>query len=340
MTFRNPILGAGGSTLLRPAIQSPNYVAGSAGWAVKRDGSAEFNNIVIRGGTVESGTALYYDGTPAAGNLIMSIAASAGVDEFGNAYAAGLTLYSADGTINFDGTASTWNATPSGAGIQILVGGGSVSQSFAPSVVSGVTWDDGGIGANLASRLGTNTPQTFLSSPNNSASSGQHADISLYGAPQTSNGDVLTEAIIDAARTWVNSNIGWINGAWIKQAETWHTPTFSGTWSSTGTLNGNSTFRGLQYRKDAEDNVWILGGATTTGAGGSIFTLPSGYFNSSRRTLLPCYIFDSSAAAVVGGFAQVTETGIVNISATLSGVTIAAGDQVFINGKFPLGNVT
>jgi hypothetical protein len=99
MTFRNPILGAGGSTLLRPAIQSPGYVTGSTGWAVKRDGSAEFNNIVIRGGTVVSGLALYYDGTPAAGNLILSIAAAAGVDAFGNAYVKGLGVYKAAGTV-------------------------------------------------------------------------------------------------------------------------------------------------------------------------------------------------------------------------------------------------
>jgi hypothetical protein len=41
---------AAGVVLIRPALQSPDYVAGSTGWAVKADGSAEFNNITIRGG--------------------------------------------------------------------------------------------------------------------------------------------------------------------------------------------------------------------------------------------------------------------------------------------------
>lgn len=47
MTFQNPIVG--GNVLIRPAIQSPNYSAGISGWAIKRDGSAEFNNLTVRG---------------------------------------------------------------------------------------------------------------------------------------------------------------------------------------------------------------------------------------------------------------------------------------------------
>lgn len=52
MPFSNPILG--GDTLVRNAIQSANYVAGVSGWAIFRDGSAEFNNITVRG-TFEAG---------------------------------------------------------------------------------------------------------------------------------------------------------------------------------------------------------------------------------------------------------------------------------------------
>lgn len=38
-----------GTTLLIPAIQSPNYVAGISGWAIFKNGTAEFNNMTIRG---------------------------------------------------------------------------------------------------------------------------------------------------------------------------------------------------------------------------------------------------------------------------------------------------
>lgn len=97
MQFQDEL--AGGVTLVRPALQSPNYAAGSAGWAVKVDGSAEFNNVTIRGATVAGGQALYYNGTPAAGNLILSISGAAGTDSFGNAYVKGLGAYGAAGQL-------------------------------------------------------------------------------------------------------------------------------------------------------------------------------------------------------------------------------------------------
>jgi hypothetical protein len=41
----NPVVG--GVILRRPAIQSPNYTAGSAGWAVNADGTAQFAQLTI-----------------------------------------------------------------------------------------------------------------------------------------------------------------------------------------------------------------------------------------------------------------------------------------------------
>lgn len=96
MTFRNSVVG--GTTLVRPAIKSPNFVTGVSGWSIDRSGSAEFNNVTIRGGTVISGTSLYYNGVPAVGNLVASITATAGTDTLGNAYLAGITTYANDGT--------------------------------------------------------------------------------------------------------------------------------------------------------------------------------------------------------------------------------------------------
>lgn len=90
--FRNPIIGGGGA-LVYPSIHSPNFVHGSAGWTINKDGSAEFNNLTIRNGQIISGSALYYSGIPAAGNLVASIAAAAGTDLFGNAYLAGESSY-------------------------------------------------------------------------------------------------------------------------------------------------------------------------------------------------------------------------------------------------------
>jgi hypothetical protein len=47
MTFSNPIVG--GTTLIRPAIHSPDYVPGVSGWSINKDGTAEFNDAVFRG---------------------------------------------------------------------------------------------------------------------------------------------------------------------------------------------------------------------------------------------------------------------------------------------------
>jgi len=52
--FANSIL-AGASKLIRAAIQSPNYVAGLAGWTINKDGTSEFNSGTFRG-TVSAAT--------------------------------------------------------------------------------------------------------------------------------------------------------------------------------------------------------------------------------------------------------------------------------------------
>lgn len=50
MPFSNPIVG--GEALARNAIRSPDYVPGISGWAIFRDGSAEFNDALFRGSGV------------------------------------------------------------------------------------------------------------------------------------------------------------------------------------------------------------------------------------------------------------------------------------------------
>ena len=94
----NPVVG--GTALRRAAIRSPNYVAGLTGWTINIDGSAEFNNLTIRGtfkgnDFILDATGFYlYSGAPALGNLILSVTAAAGTDPEGNTVpAAGVTSY-------------------------------------------------------------------------------------------------------------------------------------------------------------------------------------------------------------------------------------------------------
>lgn len=95
------------SQFLRLAfLRSPNYSAGVSGWTINQDGSAEFNNLTIRGtffGTnfiINNLGAFFYSGIPATGNLIASIAPAAGAnDGKGNAFQAGICSYGAAGLI-------------------------------------------------------------------------------------------------------------------------------------------------------------------------------------------------------------------------------------------------
>lgn len=48
MPFTDPIIGGSG-VLVRSSIRSPDYVPGGAGWTINRDGTAEFNNVTVRG---------------------------------------------------------------------------------------------------------------------------------------------------------------------------------------------------------------------------------------------------------------------------------------------------
>jgi hypothetical protein len=105
-------ISQGLGNLAIPSIQSPNFVAGSTGWIIRKDGTAEFNGIVIRGnaqfgngffsngdGTLSTIAGLYiYSGVPAAGNLIYTVISSGaagivGHDKFNNNVLGGETNY-------------------------------------------------------------------------------------------------------------------------------------------------------------------------------------------------------------------------------------------------------
>jgi hypothetical protein len=107
-------------SLAIPSIHSPNYQAGISGWSINKVGSAEFNNLTIRGnfigpdfflsngdGTLTTTPGYFmYSGPPAAGNLIYSITtASTGHDKFNNNYLGRETGY--NNLLNF---ATNYNA--------------------------------------------------------------------------------------------------------------------------------------------------------------------------------------------------------------------------------------
>lgn len=51
--FQSSVLA--GTVLVRSAIQSPNYVPSVSGWTINQDGSAEFNDVQVRGDLIVNG---------------------------------------------------------------------------------------------------------------------------------------------------------------------------------------------------------------------------------------------------------------------------------------------
>lgn len=105
-------------SLVLPSVHSPNYLAGLLGWTINKDGSAEFNNLTVRGnivfpnGWLSNGDGTYtnqpglflYDGTPAAGNLVYSATNNngGGHDKFNNNFLPNVTEYNNGAFVAFN----------------------------------------------------------------------------------------------------------------------------------------------------------------------------------------------------------------------------------------------
>ena len=316
MEFQDDL--AGGTVLVRPALQSPNYVAGVSGWAVFIDGSAEFNNLTIRGvfqGTnfiLNSSGLFLYSGTPAFGNLIASITPTFGTDTFGNTYLEGINTYS-------------------GAAFAGLVAGNLLLGLIAQPADAGVVGLSG-------------TDTTFVSSP--TASDPDAATLALVA------GDTTITPLSAAGYPHVDigaataGTLAWINGAIIAStvsagtstAETWQTPSYNANWAGTTAYGGLAGGLGtLRYRKDAEDNTWLLGCfVASAGAGSAVLNLPAAY---RPKTNYPFPVAFISGGGVAGNaWMYVSAAGNLNLNAQL-GSAVTVGTTYVVNAKIPRGNV-
>jgi hypothetical protein len=104
-------LTQGYGSLAIPSIHSPNFdvadplASPNPSWAILKNGLAYFVGLILSGGTIigpdyiiNTSGAFFYSGTPALGNLVMSIASTAGMDTFSNPYKAGFTVYGTNNT--------------------------------------------------------------------------------------------------------------------------------------------------------------------------------------------------------------------------------------------------
>lgn len=333
MEPQNPIVG--GTILLIPAIQSPNFVAGISGWAILKTGEAFFNDVVITGGSLIISTTdegvFIYNGTPASGNLTGSWTAAAGTDQYGNTYPEGLKIVdlSTGGTVELDPTFSD-GVTPG-----LLFSGPVVDVNKAAVFL------DEASGSNI---LVVQSPQSTGDTDFTSVA------ISMAGAfvgkPGSATGFLLWQQAnsggsliaINTTAQWDSDGFhvfgdatavhpGTSGGSFT--AETWQNPVMNGpTWVS-GPQSGNVL--AIQYRAEPSIGVgWIYGAchvSVAVGAGSLIFTLPAAYAPTTGE--------DQRVGVTCNNGGTITE-GYANISgqaATLGQVTISqaigGGDVYF-----------
>lgn len=162
-------LTAGMGSLVIPSVQSPNFLTGVSGWQIRKDGSAEFNNIVIRGGETIGGTTLGYNGTPALGNMALSISTTGGTDAFGNVFRPGIWIYGPNG---------------SQAGLEIF--GGDAGIVLQPPNSAHLTSDPQIFGANNNAGAVNETEVLFLSSGQANTNPGAAIEIISEAADSSS----------------------------------------------------------------------------------------------------------------------------------------------------------
>jgi hypothetical protein len=133
MGFSNPLIG-GAAALIRAAIKSPNYVAGLAGWIISKTGSAEFNDIHVRGNIVSTNLAGTLDTIINAGIMTMN---AHGVTDTQVTYQAstdsisGVTIAAVDTTLGIGSQISLHSGAPTQVTQPImmenfLIGGGTI----------------------------------------------------------------------------------------------------------------------------------------------------------------------------------------------------------------------
>jgi hypothetical protein len=204
----NPVVGS--TVLRRPAIQSPNFVQSPlAGWAINADGTAYFADVTVAGafeGTdfvINASGAFFYSGTPASGNLLISVAPVSGTDAYGNSYADGITIY--HGTADFQLHVNQTENVPAiemptgvtseadHAAIYTLASGSGATQEMNTAIIgAGSTFDGvqagiflnsaeegGGNGANIVFQLPLGTDTFYV------YANGIHCSQPVYGTGGT-----------------------------------------------------------------------------------------------------------------------------------------------------------
>ena len=311
MGFANDILG-GAAALIRAAIKSPNFVHGSTGWSVNKDGSAEFNSGTFRANIV-GGAVYIYDPAITLGDLIASITDATTGPE-GETTIKGITSY-----VTFAGDKLTVSLN----GLLNGNPGLSVTDQTNPATSpAGVGAHVGGAGALSPGGL------AFLTS-----GQGPVTDVagSVVVQSQTTSGVTNGTVALNGGSTTVTGKLTATSGTpsnlSVISTDTWHAMTLANGWANTA---GNVT---AQYRLLASppNSVEIIGAILATGATSTtFFTLPAGYQPATQQAI-PAGATGGQVAGTTP-FVQCSTAGVL----TLQHGTIGAVDTYVFHGTISL----
>lgn len=338
--FSDPIL-TGSGNLIRVTEQSDNFLTGTSGWQITRSGNAEFNQITIRGGVVENGAYLLYSGTPAHGNLVLSLSAAAGTDSFGNTYVAGLGMYGATGQTIAQLLPSAQSLVLYSADGSSLIG--MVAQSSATELEFGVGTGFSG-GALIASKVGVVgnlAGSVSLDSPAN-ASGGNAASISLIS--DTPTGGPNSQIELTATTTLITGTAKALQPG-SGSVESWHNVSGGVGFASTEWTDAGSPYPQCSYKLLPDGWVgirgrimWTSNGVTGLSASGTaIFTLPTGYQPAFEHTI-PVGVFGSNPTLATNRVPvlEIAKTGVVTVFEVAVPSTNGNSGVIAFTGKFPL----
>jgi hypothetical protein len=303
MPFAHSIAGGQGN-LIAGSFQSPNYVEGVSGWQVTITGDAEFNNVKVRGEFygddffLNDSGAFFYTGVPALDNLLASIAAQAGSDQYGNTYGQGFNLYG-----------------PDGAYAQLVNNGTAPALLFAPPSVAHMTSNPQVFA--LADNAGLVNEFMFLILSSGKSSGGNDAGIQLWG--ETADGSSPAQIVFEfggtvAATMTVN---GFKPNAWTQTAS------YGSGWEASGEGADGFWFR---LRLDAGTVEWMCDLKTTSGSPSStICTIPAAYVPA---TGLASFGMNTGTAAY--------SVSMQSSGAAQASVSASSGSRFTGSGFYPL----
>lgn len=349
--FSHDIAGGDGA-LVVPALHSPNYVPGSAGWSIDRSGEAEFNDAVIRGGLIEGAPGLYYNGTPAKGNLIVSIGQpTKTTDQYGNTVQPGACVYGANGTYvdltsigggsaeiylstgdSAEGTPAIIGTSITGEGVTRQLGNWIQSPAFtgnAPGYgyvqLYSPTYDNatGSALAEIGAQDGPN--DTYVSVSMDAGPSTPFFALYASSVNEPTNAAI----VLTPSGQLVTMPISAMQpGQSTPTAEVWHSPALPAGWTT-----GDSGRTGIRFMLEPNKKVTVdinmLATATATAGGNlTLFTLPSGWAPTvPHRTVIymgaatdhtACLMqFNTDGTVVVDAIPAVTTSTRMAVVATI-----------------------